>query len=186
MRLEQHITDTLKEWELKLGGIEGGIRLYYPCDSVQEYLGVEFLEQNAESWLAQKTRVYLEKEAPYLGAVKTEYHEGRIAIQIPEEGCQYVSEQIEYPKLLVELLPLLKKPDLEPIRALFEAYAKERGGRLLEDKEEQELGCVLFFDCDAVDPYVYCFDADDFGITYHRFAREDYKKLSGKGEEEKE
>ena len=29
MRLEEHIADTLKEWELKLGKIDGGIRLYY-------------------------------------------------------------------------------------------------------------------------------------------------------------
>lgn len=26
MRLEEHIVDTLKEWELKLGKIDGGIR----------------------------------------------------------------------------------------------------------------------------------------------------------------
>ena len=39
MRLEEHIADTLKEWELKLGRIDGGIRLYYPCDSIREYLG---------------------------------------------------------------------------------------------------------------------------------------------------
>ena len=39
MRLEEHIADTLKEWELKLGKIDGGIRLYYPCDSIREYLG---------------------------------------------------------------------------------------------------------------------------------------------------
>ena len=34
------------------------------------------------------------------------------------------------------------------------------------------------FDREEVDPYVYCFDADDFGVTYHRFARVDYEKLT--------
>ena len=198
MRLEEHIADTLKEWELKLGKIDGGIRLYYPCDSVREYLkdagcqadpvegepesaaGDETCQENQtadEKNLAERVRQYLNTEAPYLGPVKTEYHEGRIAVQIPEEGCQYVAEQMEYPELLVRLLPCLKEGSLEKIRELFKTYAEERGGQVFEDREEEELGCVLYFDRDEVDPYVYCFDADDFGVTYHRFARADYEKL---------
>lgn len=208
MRLEEHIADTLKEWELKLGKIDGGIRLYYPCDSVREYLeqacAGSWREKaeagspnvktttvessaNSEMWqqfqtvgdedLAECVRQYLQAEAAYLGAVKTEYHEGRIAVQIPEEGCQYVAEQMEYPELLVRLLPCLKEGSLEKIRALFETYAREHGGQACEDQEEEDLGCVLYFDRDEVDPYVYCFDADDFGVTYHRFARADYEKL---------
>ena len=147
MRLEEHIADTLKEWELKLGKIDGGIRLYYPCDSIREYLGQAYTVAQGED-LAECVRQYLQAEATYLGPVKTEYHEGRIAVQIPEEGCQYVAEQMEYPELLV-----------------------------CEDREEDS-GCVLYFDREEVDPYVYCFDADDFGVTYHRFARVDYEKLT--------
>lgn len=203
MRLEEHIADTLKEWELKLGKIDGGIRLYYPCDSVREYLEQACaggrrkkaeeeptaVGSTADSaiWqqfhgmknedLAECVCQYLQAEAAYLGPIKTEYHEGRIAVQIPDQGCQFVSEQMEYPELLVRLLPCLKEGSLEKIRDLFETYAREHGGQVCEDQEEEELGCVLYFDRDEVDPYVYCFDADDFGVTYHRFARADYEKL---------
>lgn len=184
MRLEEHIADTLKEWELKLGKIDGGIRLYYPCDSVREYLEQAYAGSRRKKAdhgmkneeLAECVRQYLQAEAAYLGQVKTEYHEGRIAVQIPDAGCQYVAEQMEYPELLVRLLPCLKAGSLEKIRGLFETYAMEHGGQVCEDQEE-DLGCVLYFDRDEVDPYVYCFDADDFGVTYHRFARADYEKL---------
>ncbi len=117
MRLEEHIADTLKEWELKLGKIDGGIRLYYPCDSIREYLGQAYTVAQGED-LAECVRQYLQAEATYLGPVKTEYHEGRIAVQIPEEGCQYVAEQMEYPELLVRLLACLKEGSLEKIRNL--------------------------------------------------------------------
>ena len=93
MRLEEHIADTLKEWELKLGKIDGGIRLYYPCDSIREYLGQAYTVAQGED-LAECVRQYLQAEAAYLGPVKTEYHEGRIAVQIPEEGCQYVADGV--------------------------------------------------------------------------------------------
>ena len=176
MRLEEHIADTLKEWELKLGRIDGGIRLYYPCDSIREYLGQAYTVAQGED-LVECVRQYLQAEAAYLGPVKTEYHEGRIAVQIPEEGCQYVAEQMEYPELLVRLLACLKEGSLEKIRNLFETYAGEQGGLVCEDREEDS-GCVLYFDREEVDPYVYCFDADDFGVTYHRFARADYEKLT--------
>lgn len=112
MRLEEHIADTLKEWELKLGKIDGGIRLYYPCDAIREYLGQAYTVAQGED-LAECVRQYLQTEATYLGPVKTGYHEGRIAVQIPEEGCQYVAEQMEYPELLVRLLPCLKEGSLE-------------------------------------------------------------------------
>lgn len=126
MRLEEHIADTLKEWELKLGKIDGGIRLYYPCDSIREYLGQAYTVAQGED-LAECVRRYLQTEATYFGPVKTGYHEGRIAVQIPEEGCQYVAEQMEYPELLVRLLACLKEGSLEKIRNLFETYAGGTG-----------------------------------------------------------
>ena len=29
-----------------------------------------------------------------------------------------------------------------------------------------------------IEPYVYCVESDEFGLTYHRFTREDYEELS--------
>ena len=39
------------------------------------------------------------------------------------------------------------------------------------------LGLVFYYTSEEADPYVYCMEQDDFGITYHRFSRPDYNKL---------
>lgn len=38
--LERHVTDTIKEWEMKLGAINTELRLYYPTVSLEELLGL--------------------------------------------------------------------------------------------------------------------------------------------------
>ena len=39
------------------------------------------------------------------------------------------------------------------------------------------LGHDFYFDKEGVDDYIYCVEADDFGLTYHRFTWEDYVML---------
>ncbi len=46
-----------------------------------------------------------------------------------------------------------------------------------EDHESEGLGLVFYYTSEETDPYVYCMEQDDFGITYHRFSRPDYNKL---------
>ena len=36
---------------------------------------------------------------------------------------------------------------------------------------------VFYFEDDTIDDAVYCVEEDDFGLTYHRFMREDYQKI---------
>ena len=40
------------------------------------------------------------------------------------------------------------------------------------------MGCVFCFENDDFEPYVYCVESDEFGLTYHRFTREEYEELS--------
>ena len=47
-----------------------------------------------------------------------------------------------------------------------------------EDREAEGMGCVFCFENDDFEPYVYCVESDEFGLTYHRFTREDYEELS--------
>ena len=40
-----------------------------------------------------------------------------------------------------------------------------------EDREAEGMGCVFCFENDDFEPYVYCVESDEFGLTYHRFTR---------------
>lgn len=176
MELLDHIIDTMKEWELKMGRIDSDIRLYYPPDSVCQFLQLPADAQ--EETVIQSVSQYLQEEAPYLGEVKViPAKDHRIGVVIPKEGSDYVAEHIPPPVFLQELLQILKQQDLDAIRDHFTRIAKERGGNICEEKEDDGMGTVLFFEQEEIDPYVYCFDSDDFGVTYHRFSRADYERL---------
>ncbi len=176
MNLSDHIIDTLKEWELKMGQIDSDIRLYYPPDSVCDFLGLPL--QMEEQVLIAKVKEYLNTQTPFLGVVKVvPAKDHRIGVVIPREGSTYVAEHMDTPVFLQNLLQVLKQQSLQAIKDYFADYAGKHGGQMIEETEDDGIGCVLYFDKDDIDPYVYCFDSDAFGVTYHRFSRSDYEKL---------
>ena len=44
----------------------------------------------------------------------------------------------------------------------MEKATEKRTGR-------EGMGCVFCFENDDFEPYVYCVESDEFGLTYHRF-----------------
>ena len=57
----------------------------------------------------------------------------------------------------------------------FKGFADENGTVLKMKKEDH--GTVLYFENEKADAYMYCIDENEFGITYHRFTREDYEGI---------
>lgn len=176
MTLEKHIIDTMKEWQLKIGSLDTGIGLYYPKDSLCGYLGLDEDMENEQ--LEQEVENYLNTKAPYLGKADVSYAKDRYCIRVDEVGCDYITNQVEEPEFLKLLLEQLKKQDFEGLKQAFEQYAKDHKTTLASEQEEDGLGTVFYFADEEVEPYVYCVEQDGFGITYHRFAKSDYVKLT--------
>lgn len=175
LTLEKHVLDTMKEWQLKIGSLDQDIRLYYPKKSLCEFLEVEDIIEIDK--LVKAVTEYLQSKAAFLGDITTTAAGDRLCIEIGKEGCQYVEQFVEEPEFLKLFLEALKKQKMEEMIYLFEDYAKEKGTTYIVDKEQDGLGTVLYFEDANVDSYVYCLEEDDFGITYHRFARNDYRDL---------
>lgn len=175
LTLEKHVLDTMKEWQLKIGSLDQDIRLYYPKKSLCEFLEVEDIIEIDK--LVKAVTEYLQSKAAVLGDITTTAAGDRLCIEIGKDGCQYVEQFVEEPEFLKLFLEALKKQKMEEMIYLFEDYAKEKGTTYIVDKEQDGLGTVLYFEDANVDPYVYCLEEDDFGITYHRFARNDYRDL---------
>ncbi|MGN0293843.1 MAG: DUF3877 family protein [Lachnospiraceae bacterium] len=179
MKLEKHIVDTLKEWQLKLGSIDQHINLYYPVDSICDYMELEKMPETKQEKkaLLHTVKKYLSEQAAYLGDVTLNDTDSRIGIEIPAEGCRYVADNVKTPEFLEGFLKVLEQQDLEKIKTFFREYAAHCGGTVVEETDTEDMGTVLYFKQEEIDPYVYCIDQDVFGITYHRFARTDYEKL---------
>ncbi len=175
LTLEKHVLDTMKEWQLKIGSLDQDIRLYYPKKSLCEFLEVEDTIEIDK--LVKIVTEYLQSKATFLGDITTTAAGDRLCIEIGKEGCQYVEQFVEESEFLKLFLEALKKQKMEEMIYLFEEYAKKEDTTYIVDKEQDGSGTVLYFADSRVDPYVYCLEEDDFGITYHRFARNDYRDL---------
>ena len=143
MKLEKHMVDTLKEWQLKLGSGNDRICLYYPRDSICEYLGIEEnMDWNA---LICAVRQYLDKHASYLGKVRFTHSDDRLCMEVPEEGCDYVEKHVKAPDFLQKFLLVLKEQNMEKIKSLFHEYAEQNHGTVVEETETDDMGTVLYF-----------------------------------------
>ena len=183
-QLERHIIDTIKEWQMKIGYKEENMRLYYPDVSLIGML--ELPEGTTEKELKKNLAVFAEIVSERLGQIEISNVGDRYCLNVPVEGCRYISENVPDSELLKNLLVVLnrRENDMDQVRRVFEDYATEHQGICVEEDHENEgLGLVFYYTSEETDPYVYCMEQDDFGITYHRFSRSDYNKLVSKDNE---
>ena len=183
-QLERHIIDTIKEWQMKIGYKEENMRLYYPDVSLIGML--ELPDGTTEKELKKNLAIFAEIVSERLGQIEISNVGDRYCLNVPPEGCKYISEKIPDSELLKNLLVVLdrRENDMDQVRKVFQDYATEHQGICVEEDHENEgLGLVFYYTSEETDPYVYCMEQDDFGITYHRFSRSDYNKLVSKDNE---
>ena len=64
--LEKHITDTIREWQVKIGYEGGTMKLYYPAESLRRSLSLDETED-----LAKALAAFCKNVQPRLGMLKT-------------------------------------------------------------------------------------------------------------------
>lgn len=172
MTLEKHITDTIKEWQIKIGSLDTDIRLYYPKASLCRYLNLDINTDNVA--LCRYIEKYFADDIKYLGNVAVSVNQDKFCILVCKEGCEYVEKQVPEPEFLTQFLKVLKGQDMQGILQFFEEYAEKYGTAACTQKEEEGTGTVLYFEDESIEPYMYCIEQNEFGVTYHRFARCDF------------
>ncbi|MBE5905895.1 MAG: response regulator [Lachnospiraceae bacterium] len=171
MTLKQHILDTLKEWQIKLGDLDRSICLYYPREVILQYLWLE--KETPCQEVVACVKEYLDKELPMLGEVQVEGQMTRCELKVGEVGIRYVEEKVPEPEFLTGFLKVLKTQEMVEIYRYFYEFAKKHHTKLGMSTEDEELGYIFYFKNEDVEPYMYCLEESELGITYHRFARED-------------
>lgn len=177
MKLEKHIIDTIKEWHLKIGYQKENIRLYFPLESVKSFLNIDAEEKSSAESLCDIVQSYLLEKMSMMGSVKVSQQENRFCIEISKELNEYIAKHIEPSEFLQKFLKVLSSGHIEEVRKLFQDYAEQKQGHYVEEPHEGEGGIAFSFQEERIDPYVYCVEQDDFGLTYHRFVKKEYEKL---------
>ena len=83
--LEKHITDTIREWQVKIGYKGGTMKLYYPAESLRRSLSLEETED-----LDHALAAFCKEVKPRLGMIAISEVKGRYCVEIPENGCSYI------------------------------------------------------------------------------------------------
>lgn len=179
MNLKTHIIDTIKEWQIKIGYREGNMKLYYPGESLASLLGVGVRDE-----FETALKNFCKSCEPELGQITISGNWERYCLTIPAKGCAYVAGQFPEPEFLKRFLAVItgQGNSMEQIKMCFADYAKEKDTVWKEDRVEHghsHGGAAFYFEDATVDEYVYWVEENEFGLSYHRFTREEYRGFFG-------
>ena len=162
--LAQHMVDTVKEWQCKIGVRKEKMDLFYPLESLKELLQ---LDPAASTEELEKILTEFQKENTSLfGKLHFWKEKKRYGIEIPEDGVIHIAETIPDPEFLKSFLKVIQNP-----ASNMDDVCNQ------ENMVHDGLGSVFYFEKDSTERYVYCVEDDDFGLTYHRFTRKEYEDL---------
>ena len=167
-RLEKNIIDVIKEEQAKLGYRKEKIRLYYPLSSLNHFFQID----GDVTGMQEKLSQFSEYEEGKLGSVEVTNKGERFCFHIPEEGAEYVHNNMKENEFIKALIELVGRHGctIEEIKELFHSYSDKI---ITEPMDNEEFDVMIRFD-DGSDPYYYCFKDEGCHIIYHRFLPEDY------------
>ena len=169
-KLLKNLIDVIKEDHAKLGFRKEKIRLYYPLSSLNHFFGTSDDANQMQERLNHLPVVITEK----LGEVVATHKAERFCFHIPEEGSEYVHNNMKENECIKSLIELLQKHGckMDDIWNLFHKYSDNI---IAENMDNGEFDILIRFEDKPDDPYYYCFKDEGCHIIYHRFLKEDYE-----------
>lgn len=189
MLLQKHIIDTIKEWQMKIGYRDGSMKLYYPGETLELLLADKATDSCAEACcLRKRLSMFCQEQEPVLGRIQITGDYERYCLDIPAKGCEYVARNVPEPEFLKQFLQVITEhgSSMDRIRSCFVQYAEKHVTDYIEEVLEEHVqhggehthqAYAFLFADDAVEEYVYWVEENEFGITYHRFTKEEYARL---------
>ena len=135
--LAQHMVDTVKEWQCKIGVRKEKMDLFYPLESLKELLQ---LDPAASTEELEKILTEFQKEnASLFGKLHFWKEKKRYGIEIPEDGVIHIAETIPDPEFLKSFLKVIQNPasNMDDVCNCFQQFAKENGPQALWDRLNQ-------------------------------------------------
>ncbi len=170
LRLKRNIMDVIKESQIKLGYEYGSMQLYYPLTTLNRMMKTELSEGQMEELLQQFVQ-YVKDD---LGTVEYSARSARFAFNISAEGVKYVHETLEASPFLTELVMRSAGGHIS-IDEMISIFRKYSECVVVEEINNGEFDCVVYFKDGKPDDYRYCLHDEGGHVIYHRFSKEDYQ-----------
>ena len=168
----KNIIDVIKEEQAKLGYRKEKIRLYYPLSSLNHFFQLDVDETGKHEKLSR----FSENEEGKLGSVEVTNKGERFCFHIPEEGAEYVHNNMKENEFIKDLIGLISHHGCK-MEDIFELFRQHSDQITIEEMHSDEFDYMICFENDPEDTYRYCFKDEGCHIIYHRFLPEDYEEF---------
>lgn len=178
-RLFKNLSDQIKEAQLKLGFEKVPMTLYYPVNSLKHLLYDDDKHIDTSKVIEDLNAVFADADSPYGDVIAIALEDGRISIEIPIKGVEYVYGMPTAPFLegIVELFASNPHLSLDDIKDLFEHFGDFQCEKM---PQGSDFDYYMYFTDSRVDEYYYCFKEEMNHMIYHRFTEKDFDDLIDK------
>jgi len=171
-RLEENIVEILKEEQVKLGYASEKVRLYYPLQSLNRFLGTDYSagEMQAElEWFAKAAE-------DRLGRMEISHVKERFCLLLPPKASDFVHEHMEDTEFICDLVRAVSKHGAT-LQEVLDQFYKHSDQVHVEKMTNGEFDYLVYFEDGKPDRFRYCLTDEGCHVMYHRFTEEDYGDL---------
>lgn len=168
--LRQNIIDVIEEGQLKLGYREETIRLYYPLDSLNAFMGADMDARQ----MTQALEAFAQEERDTLGEIGISRKGKRFCFAVPPQGAAYVHERTDRSGFLAQFIAMIAQHGTQ-IGDIVSLMKRFGGGLVMQRLDNGEFDYLLYFEDGRPDAYRYCIKDEGCHLTYHRFTKADYE-----------
>lgn len=167
-KLERNIISVIKESQAKLGYEKMPLGINYIKPSLRHLLN----DCTDDEIVPLLNRFAREKQDKF-GDISIAETDGGYRLTVSEKGVELVHNSLSDNDFIVQFVNAIRQPDcnIDKVVALFKSFGENVH---FEKTSNGEFEYLIYFEDGEPDEFYYCLDDDDFGVTYHRFTKEDY------------
>lgn len=171
-RLENSISDVIKEEQIKLGYRSETIRLYYPRESLNLLMKTDYDRRQMHIALVE----FCKEIEPKFGSVNVTSEGERFCFELPPQAADYIHTHTESTGFLYDFIRVVSQSGIS-IDDVVAQFYKYSDCVHVEKIQQEDFDYLVYFEDGVPDEYRYCLTQEGHHIIYHRFTSEDYEQL---------
>lgn len=174
LEFQKNIIDMVKEGQAKIGYAKGELRLYYPLESLNRLLEVDYSEIQLQQALDES----IANECSLPGGFTVSHKGQRFCVEVSADCVEYIHKNIPDSPFLLDFVDIIQRHNLT-IADIENVFKKHGNDVVRIDMSEEDFDYALYFQGGLPDEYIYCIKDEGVHLTYHRFTHKDYEAMFG-------
>ncbi len=168
-KLENNIINVIKEEQVKLGYRSEVVRLYYPLQSLNRFLGTN----HSICEMQKELELFADSVKDKLGQIDISGQGERFCFLLSPQVSDYVHEHMDNTEFIYEFVNTVSKHGIT-MDEVLKVFYKHSDHVHVEKAVHGEFDYLVYFEDGIPDEFRYCITDEGCHIIYHRFTAEDY------------